>query len=327
MKWNHICHSFIRMAVIGAIASAVNAQTVDPPEKVRERYTLADSVSVVISDARYKAFLYVFDRDKLIWKSPQMAGYFCMMMDSIISDVDQNGTPDFLLRYADCGFACSMGLLVSLDGGRRNSLIHFSPLDQVSTSLRPSSYSAVLESSNELSADLWDLLENYLTRMACNEDARRLIHKFISDKVYTVMKPDSESLPELRASHAAAMKQYRRGQLRGAAGTLELFFDRYDYRRIDPSGTDSSYTMILDDFAFFLLKSKGDFYWTRDLLTYVIARDPERATAHLNLGDLLYRYASTRKDGRESYKRYLELMTERGLQRKVPKRVFERTKT
>ena len=93
--------------------------------------------------------------------------------------------------------------------------------------------------------------------------------------------------------HSKAMTLYRRGDLGRAVKRLDGFFDHHDYRRIDPTGTDSSYTMILEDFAFFLLKSKGDFSWTRELLAYVLTRDPERATAHLNLGDLLYRDAST----------------------------------
>ena len=156
--------------------------------------------------------------------------------------------------------------------------------------------------------------------MTCDSLSRLVIKQIIADRKFTTIEPDSESLPALQMVHSKAMTLYRRGDLGRAVKRLDGFFDHHDYRRIDPTGTDSSYTMILEDFAFFLLKSKGDFSWTRELLAYVLTRDPERATAHLNLGDLLYRDASTRKEGRESYRRYLELMTERGLQRKVPKK-------
>jgi hypothetical protein len=318
--------NLVGIAALVGLFPNVKAQTIDPPEKVRDRFRLDDSISVVVSSIRYKSFLYVFDRENRRWKSPQMASYFCMLKDSLHQDLDRNGRADFLLSYTQCGLPCASGLFVSLNGGKENFVIHLTPAYPRDSATRKNTAGIRLESSSKMPAQLWDAVQDDLQKLACDDVSRQLIQKTIAHGIYNAMPPDSTALPELRRAHAEAMKLYRRGYVGRGADTLDRFFDLHDYRQINAKGNDSMYTAILNDFGLLLLKSRKGFDWTKEILTYVLARNPAPASAYLNLGDLLYGYASTRQDGKDCYKRYLDLMTEKGMLHKVPPRVLERIK-
>ncbi len=325
MMWNRTRNIVVIMAAV-SLSVSVGAQTIDSPERVRDRFRTLDSVSAILTEIRYKSFLYVFDGARRLWKSPQMAGYFCMEKDSLHRDLDGNGMPDFLLSYTECSLPCTFGLFLSLNEGKQNYVIHFAPYGQGGAATQSQGSLPVLESSSVMPARLWDAVEQDLKKQACDDNSRRLILKIIAHRSYTTMQPDSQAMPELRKVHTRATTLYQRGNLKGAVEAMETFFDRHDYRQINSDGTDSTYTTILNDFGFLLLTSKKAFDWTREVLTFVLARDSARASAYLNLGDLLYGHAATRSEAQGTYKQYLDLMTEKGLQHKVPKRVLERAR-
>ncbi len=318
--------NLVGIMALAGLAAGVGAQTIDPPEKLRDRFRLSDSISVVVTGIRYKSFLYVFDGESRMWKSPQMASYFCTLKDSLHQDLDRNGRADFLLSYTQCGLPCAFGLFVGLNGGEKNFVIHFTPGYPGVSATQKDVAGTPLESSSRLPAELWDAVREDLQELACDDVSRQLIQKTIAHRSYNAMTPDSTALPEVRRAHAGAMKLYRRGNVRRAADTLDRFFDLHDYRQIDAKGNDSIYTVILNDFGLLLLKSKKSFDWTREILTYVLARNPTPASAYLNLGDLLYPMGPTRRDSQNCYRRYIDLMTEKGMQHKVPPRAFERIK-
>lgn len=148
----------------------------------------------------------------------------------------------------------------------------------------------------------------------------------------------------IERSHAAATKLYKAGRPREAADRLALMFDVTTYlgaymsaggeSKLTPEKWLESWKAIemeakdfvapLNDHGYFL-QAAGEHARAVKIFEAVVARDPHRAAARLNLADSLW--ALDRKDeAREHYKTYRELMDAAKKSGNVPPRVGERLK-
>ncbi|MDF9621054.1 hypothetical protein P5705_25705 [Pseudomonas entomophila] len=133
---------------------------------------------------------------------------------------------------------------------------------------------------------------------------------------------------DLEQSAAAALASYRKGDLAGlerqlsalgiVGGEANCDLERYVVERFfhaDRLGWSN-------DLAF-LFAEAGHFEQARILLERVVAADPQRIVAHLNLADS-YWGLGDRDKARQSYQRYRELMVADGKAARIPPRVVER---
>ncbi|QVM89615.1 hypothetical protein JYG34_16470 [Pseudomonas entomophila] len=136
---------------------------------------------------------------------------------------------------------------------------------------------------------------------------------------------------DLEQSATAALASYRKGDLAGLerqlgalgiiGGEANCDLERYVVERFfyaDRLGWSN-------DLAF-LFAEAGHFEQARILLERVVAADPQRIVAHLNLADSYWGLGDQDK-ARQSYRRYRELMVADGKALRIPPRVAERAGT
>ncbi|PZX01904.1 hypothetical protein DFS28_101251 [Pseudomonas sp. 478] len=74
----------------------------------------------------------------------------------------------------------------------------------------------------------------------------------------------------------------------------------------------------------FLFEESGHYGEAVELLSYIVANNPDRVVAYLNLADS-YWGLGNKKQAAENYKKYTSLMVQSGKNAKIPKRVIERS--
>ncbi len=153
---------------------------------------------------------------------------------------------------------------------------------------------------------------------------------------------------------------YRKGNAEQAVKILAPYFRNYDYAKMGSDIQGGRFTLILNDYAFFLSQSaKQKGMWIPDddlsydaeksdpdihqlvaevieVLLYVLKRDPDRMVAFLNLADAQYKLhylnymaAGFEKLGewyRENYRAYYDMMVKANKEKRIPKRVLRRMK-
>jgi tetratricopeptide (TPR) repeat protein len=142
------------------------------------------------------------------------------------------------------------------------------------------------------------------------------------------------------SAHKAALERYEAGDIEGAVGLMEEGFNVFadtigndwymqftsaiNYARSDYSKYLSTSTFLVDinDYGFFLEQANH----TAEAITVlreVLLLDPERAVAHLNLADALWKNGDN-EEAKSYYNKYVAMMQKSGRSEKIPKRVLER---
>lgn len=99
-----------------------------------------------------------------------------------------------------------------------------------------------------------------------------------------------------------------------------------------PTGmTDAAYVMLLNDYGFFLSETSDRYEEAIPILEKVIALDPKRHVAHLNLGDTYRKIIAETKDFQrvpklrplvvQHYREYARLLKEKGVKTPLPEHV------
>jgi hypothetical protein len=297
------------------------------PARLDETVALGNGALVVPTVGT--GFLYVVKDGKRIWKSPKAHQWFGMWEakpDRL--DLDGDGAPDVAWYGYKPHFAYEFGVFLSLRGGAENFLVHFDPHGRVTG---PGSDGAPLvTASSRLPTEVAKRLATFVETIW--KDSPTDVAPFVEQLrrgTYAITRDPREAYPELAPLHARAVALFRQKKVREARLVLDPFFRAHDVRRIDPENRHPEFTAMLNDYAFFLSEDRGD-PETLPLLAYVIERDPGRAAAYLNMADELCRPDDEPEAARYPslaagyYRKYLELMTAAGNQKRVPKRVRER---
>lgn len=151
-----------------------------------------------------------------------------------------------------------------------------------------------------------------------------------------------------------SMRFYKNNQINAAFDTLDLFFLNHDFRSYhSPSMTDAQYAQILNDYAFLIQRyyqiqakkicgnisgpkdtsldnQSNEFLQnrsvilgqSRDILEYVVALQPSRAVAYLNLADVSLEM-DLEENAEEFYSEYARLMKLNGKDN-LPNRVTDK---
>ncbi|MEK6750396.1 MAG: hypothetical protein AABY83_14550 [Pseudomonadota bacterium] len=293
------------------------------------------------------------DQDR-IWKSQPIMEYFAMMPSLKKADIDGNGEMDAILTSFTPHAGCiDFGAIYSLNGGKQNYLVH------VNTSLRAHKDQLYIEVSERLPDSVVEYhVEDTIKGCGWSTESKGVIAfaEMLREHRYTVLGTAQQAFPKLQALYPKAMALYKKNQLGSAMSMLQEFFDRYDYRRVDPENKNGEYTLILNNYGF-LLSEKYREEIAIPVLQYVINRAPERTITYLNIADAEYYFydandprtyeirpgvdinlpgggtdiSRNRKikghpDAPIHYRKYHDLMVASGKKDKIPPRVFERMK-
>lgn len=127
-----------------------------------------------------------------------------------------------------------------------------------------------------------------------------------------------ENALTLEEHHQIALKYFKQGNIDSA-------IDELKNRIGDVWHADIHKVEIYNDYGFFLEQGKK-YKEAIDVLNAVLFHAPERTVAYINLGDA-YWGLKDKKNAKEAYKKYIELMKENGKEKKIPKRALNRIST
>ncbi|MGQ9705752.1 MAG: hypothetical protein ACUVWP_01945 [bacterium] len=142
----------------------------------------------------------------------------------------------------------------------------------------------------------------------------------------------------LRSAHNFALSSYKKGQIKNACKyykdaskvfELTVGSDWYMNFNTKEDYINSEYNkyMKFDDFIEaindygFFLEQAGEVGDAIYILNAVVMLSPDRVVAHLNLGDA-YLKCRNKEKARSEYLKYIKIMTEKGLIKEIPERVW-----
>lgn len=126
-------------------------------------------------------------------------------------------------------------------------------------------------------------------------------------------------------AHANALALYKDGMRSEAISVLSSYADNYEPVWLVSKDSSGIVVSAINDYAFFL-QEDGQALQSIKYLTDIVASQPKRAVAWLNLADSNW-VAGERSDAVKQYARYRELMLQANKKEKIPARVYERSGT
>jgi hypothetical protein len=219
-------------------------------------------------------------------------------------DLDGDGVRDYsmVLDFSSNAHPYKASLYLSLRGGRTNLLVTYYEGKRV------------LTGNTTVPSALRDVVTRELARRGYG-DVSALWSSYQPMANVALVRQLERAHVEARTAH----------EMHQPAEAVETFGDPLaNLSVVDPSGHDDQVTAILNDYGFFLDQA-GKHEKAVTVLRMVIARDPNRTVAYLNLADAEY----ARHDKRGAavhYAHYAALMKDAGKADKLPARVGQRSR-
>lgn len=128
---------------------------------------------------------------------------------------------------------------------------------------------------------------------------------------------------DLSAAHRKALNYFRKRNISKSINEMRAFFTKYEYQLIffGDNLTPKKLNFI-NDYAYFLEQGKK-YEESVQILNYIIKSSPERVVAYINLGDAYYGLLK-KKEAKQAYQKYVNLMKKKRKERRIPKRVYTR---
>lgn len=157
---------------------------------------------------------------------------------------------------------------------------------------------------------------------------------FFDDKLYDLNYDSLEGLYEdlnynfIKSSNQIIklyFKEENIGNIFTEDSSKEYFIDSpklYDFKLIDCNKIQK--INLLNDVAYFM-ERKGDYRNAILILEKIIEKYPNRIVAYINLGDAYWGNENQEK-AKEAYRIYISKMKNKGLEHKIPQRVYDRVK-